>query len=268
MRALALALLLAAPAAAAQEASGERAATIAAAERGRLLFAYDRAAWVGTDAMFAKVADPAGKLGGYVVEGPAEAPRVTFYDKAAEPRAVFVARFSGGKLADGKVLGQDDDRALSPEALRRVHALATARAALAKGGARPCAAKPFNAIVLPANGAGEPLRVYFLTPQSDNDHLPFGGHYEVDVAPDGTAGQPRPFTKTCLEMPVKAPGPGQPVGITVSHLLDPVPTEIHVFSSLALGKPVFVATIRPTPRLWVVDGGRITGPRPLAPPAK
>jgi hypothetical protein len=39
----------------------------------------------------------------------------------------------------------------------------------------------------------------------------------------------------------------------VSHLLDPLPTEIHVFMALSAKQPVFVAIGDP-PRLWLVTG--------------
>ncbi len=42
----------------------------------------------------------------------------------------------------------------------------------------------------------------------------------------------------------------------VTHLLDPVPTEIHVFASYNLRMPVFVATA--DKRVWKVQGSDIT----------
>jgi hypothetical protein len=42
----------------------------------------------------------------------------------------------------------------------------------------------------------------------------------------------------------------------VNRLLDPVPTEIHVFASYSLRMPVFVAT--PEKRVWEVQGSKIT----------
>ena len=37
-------------------------------------------------------------------------------------------------------------------------------------------------------------------------------------------------------------GRREAVGFVISHLLDPVPTEIHVFTAIASGKAVFVST--------------------------
>ena len=86
--------------------------------------------------------------------------------------------------------------------------------------------------------------------------IPFGGHHKVTLAADGTA-KARPYTRSCLDMSV-APQAGQtPVGLTVSHLLDPTPTEIHVFSSLAAGVPLFVATTSNS-LAWEIENGTIT----------
>ena len=79
---------------------------------------------------------------------------------------------------------------------------------------------------------------------------------------DGRAGPVRQFARSCLTVPT-APARGDAVGFVATHLLDPTPTEIHVFSSLALRKPIYVATMQPTQRLWVVNGTRIEAPRAL-----
>jgi hypothetical protein len=45
------------------------------------------------------------------------------------------------------------------------------------------------------------------------------------------------------------------VSIFVTHLLDDIPTEAHVFWSLWAGKPMYVGT--PDRRIWAIEGGRI-----------
>ena len=57
-------------------------------------------------------------------------------------------------------------------------------------------------------------------------------------------------------MPLNPPEKGQLAALTVTHLLDPVPTEIHVFSSLSIHLPVLVATTS-NAHLWAVEGNRI-----------
>jgi hypothetical protein len=72
------------------------------------------------------------------------------------------------------------------------------------------------------------------------------------VAPDGRITGSRAFTKSCITM-------AQPKNVTalvISHLLDPVPTEIHVFTSLSAGLPVYVA-IPESNRVFAVAGDKI-----------
>jgi hypothetical protein len=47
-----------------------------------------------------------------------------------------------------------------------------------------------------------------------------------------------------------------PAAMVVSHLLDPVPTEIHVFTAMTSRLPVYVM-IAPSGRLYEVTGERI-----------
>ena len=79
----------------------EASATRLAFERGQLIYAYDRAAWQGSDDLVAKVPDYASKVGGWIVDGPAEAPQLVFYDRdLATPHAVFIANFTPNGLSD------------------------------------------------------------------------------------------------------------------------------------------------------------------------
>jgi hypothetical protein len=259
-----IAPLLLALASPAQEAGDEAAQIAQAVERGRMIFAYDRAAWAGTDAMLKALPDARDRVGGYVVDGTADAPRVVFFDKAAL-RLVYVARFERGRLIEGAIPGAE--AVLGPDQKRMIAARQSAtRAIVAAGDARPCADKPFNTVILPPTDAGSAASVYMLTPQTTTEQLPIGGHYRVDVDAQGRAGTVRRFTRSCVTIGGKVPKDARPAAAVVSHLLDPTPTEIHVFSSMALGKPLYVATMQPTRRLWVVSGGAISPPRAM--PAK
>jgi len=42
----------------------------------------------------------------------------------------------------------------------------------------------------------------------------------------------------------------------ISHLLDPVPTEVHVFFGLWAETPLYVTTV-PNRKVWLVDSGKI-----------
>jgi hypothetical protein len=236
----------------AQEAS----ATRLAFERGKLIFAYDRAAWQGSDELVAKLPDYASKVGGWIVDGPAEAPRLVFYDKdEADPHAVFFADFQGSRLSSSQVIGAGGDRTLSPARKAMIAARRAAVEALNAAAPDRCKQQPFNTVVLPPERPGAPTLVYIMTPQSSTKAIPMGGHYRVEVAADGTAGPLKPFTKSCLEMPLADSKGVRPEALLVTHLLDPVPTEMHVFSSLAAGLPIFVSTAKD--RIWEVDASGI-----------
>jgi hypothetical protein len=226
--------------------------------RGNLLHAYDQAAWHGTDDLQRLMPDFAAKVGGWIVDGPQERPQIVFFDRdPADPHALYIADFEGTKLLRSRVLAQGEDRSLS--APRKAMIAARRAAGQRMEGAAMCKQAPFNTVVLPPESPGGPTLVYFLTPQTTNDAIPLGGHYLVEVAADGKARKPRPFTKSCLEMPLKNPEAvetAEPASIGTTHLLDPTPTEIHVFSAYAAGMPLFVATMKGG-RLWKVENGSI-----------
>ena len=251
------ALAAAAPAAAQlQMTARETAAVQVATGRGALIHAYDQAAWHGTDDLRKKLPDFAAKVGGWIVDGPAEAPQLVFFDRdPADPKAFYLASFRGAQLVRGRILSDRDDRSLSPRRKAMIAALQAARKALRNDRVSACKPNPFNTVVLPPGRAGGPTLVYFLTPQTDTNAIPFGGHYMIEVSADGKASKARRFANTCLELPLEDKG-GSAAALVVTHLLDPVPTEIHVFASLTAQRPVYVATGMSN-RIWGVEGNRI-----------
>jgi hypothetical protein len=228
-----------------------------ALDRGKLIYAYDRAAWHGTDDLREKLPDFPDRVGGWIVDGPAEAPRLIFYDKdEADPRIVYEAGFSGSRLVSSRVLEVGDDRSLSPARKAMIAARRAAIDSVAAAKSGFCNEGSPNTVVLPPAVPGGPTLVYVMTPQRVIKAIPMGGHYLVEVAADGRAGKPRPFTKGCLELAFENEAGEKPAALFVTHLLDPVPTEIHVFSSLAAALPIIVVT-RKGKRAWVADGQRI-----------
>ncbi|MEA3063228.1 MAG: hypothetical protein QOJ94_3009, partial [Sphingomonadales bacterium] len=132
---------------------------------------------------------------------------------------------------------------------------AAALAAFAAKGLPRCSKAPMNTVVLPPAAPDGPTYVYVMTPQTDSKIIPFGGHYRIAVAADGTVGEIRPFTNSCIAMPYKPPHGATPAAMVITHLLDPVPTEIHVFASFVAGVPIMVIT--KDGRLWAVSGASI-----------
>ncbi|HEX8525868.1 hypothetical protein [Allosphingosinicella sp.] len=245
-----------APASTAPPTPGERARIAATVERGRLLFELARAAQLTTQDMFLRIPDPtAAGITGWVAERQGNGLTVVYYaDGEGGPVAVYRAQLAGGRIAARDVFTGADRPPLTATQRR----MAAARSAAAGLDRQPCAGDaPFNVFVIPPAGPDSPIDVYKLTPQTQRARYPLGGHFLASVAGDGSIANIRGFTNRCLDLDVPPVAPGaRPAPLAVTHLLDPLPTEIHVFLSLWMNRPLLVATGEPH-RLWAVAQGRI-----------
>lgn len=254
---LGLALIsLAAPVAAQRTIPTADLATVSA--RGTAIYAYDQAAWHTSDTMLAKhlPEDVMRAIRGWVVEPRGDVLTVTYFGRDGEkPYAIYIADFRDGVVSNERVPeAGGTERALSPLGLRLAAARVTATDAAAS--LARCSDRRYNSVVLPPEPDGT-IPVYLLTPQVENDQYPMGGHHEIDIAADGTVAGKRDFTRSCLTIGGPEPKPGEkPVALYVTHLLDPHPTEIHVFTSLTSHYPIFVGTSGQL--VWSVEGARIT----------
>lgn len=231
--------------------------TAQAASLGWMIYALDQAAWLSSDALTATMPkDHLGSIGGYVVEASdAQTLRVTYYrGSAADAKAFFVADVRGGKVVRKELLGTPVTLSADQAVLARARDVAAERAR--ERSYKPCTSSPFNTVVVPSQKGG-PVAVYLLSAQQEAGTYPMGGHYRVIVAPNGTALASRPYSVSCLNLTVpKLPPGAKPAGFIVNHVLDPAPTEIHVFASYNLRMPVFVGT--PDKRVWQVQGSNIS----------
>jgi hypothetical protein len=84
--------------------------------------------------------------------------------------------------------------------------------------------------------------------------FPAGGHYRYIIGADGKLLSSRAFTKGCVNIDAKAV-PKNAAGYAVSHILDPQPTEIHVFVSYNTPVKLFVI-IEGSKDLWEVGKGK------------
>lgn len=233
--------------------AAEAQAIALAIERGQLIYAYDQAAWHGTDDFRARSLETLERSGGWIVTGTPVRTVLTFFDRTpGAPKPLYTATFENGRLASS-ALAPPDAPPLAGAELDLVKALVVAREAAAK--LTFCANAPANTVVLPARQPGGPVLVYLLTPQTQADAVPAGGHYRLEIAADGKVSATRPFSKACLDLPLK-PAEGEVVGLFINHFLDPTPTEIHVFTALSVGKPLFVSTAS-NDSVWVVSGAGI-----------
>ncbi|WP_076068466.1 hypothetical protein [Sphingomonas montana] len=220
---------------------GERAAIARALARGNNIYAYDRAAWVTTDALMAAISDAQKReIRGWVVApAPGDRLTVTYYGlTGAKPYAIFTADTDGRTVGNKRMWAANDARDLTPELI----AQSQVRDRMMRVNLRPCTPARFNSVILPPETNGGPYIGYLLSPQTDDTGYPAGGHYRVEVSRTGEVVSQRSFTKSCITLGGRAPDGAKPAALVVSHILDPVPTEIHVFVSLATGLPLYVAT--------------------------
>lgn len=232
----------------------------AAAQRGRLLGLIDRSGRFATQDMLSRVSDPsAAGITGWIAEPEGNGVTVTFYaDTAAGPVIVYRVTILGGRIASRDVYLAGTRPPLNPIQAR----MAAARAVTAALPQRPCAGEDFNVFVVQPTTAAGPIHVYQISPQTQRGHYPLGGHYKTVIAADGTVTASRGFTNACLDAAVAAPAAGAlPAPVAVTHLLDPLPTEIHVFLAIWTGHPLVVVAGDPQRLFAVTPNGIAEVPR-------
>ena len=220
-------------------------------DRGAMLYTYDQAAWHSTDALVEDLTKTeTGNVRGWVVTRESGLDKATYFGLDGNtPYRLYSASWDGKAITARDKADPARREPLSAEELRLARALLVARPVASKF-AR-CGPSPFNTVTLPGKTETDPILIYFMTPQTKKDSYPLGGHYRVEVR-DGTVVSDRAFTKSCLKLSVLAPvAGGKPKALVVTHLLDTVPTEIHVFHVFASSLPLYVGVT--DKRLYGVD---------------
>jgi hypothetical protein len=251
--AIACASMLAAPAAA--QSAEERRQLDWSIERGRLLFALDRVAWVASDDIRNRIPDLVGAgIAGYVVDSDAQGFTAIFYGREGDNLVtVYRARIGARGVVDPVVFERGQRPALTPRQGRLVRALEAARQTET---ARCTQAAP-NFSVVPPVTEQDPVDVYVTAPQMRPGRIQFGGHHRISFAADGREIARRPFSRQCIEVPTP-PAELRQRGAVLgfNHVLDPMPNEIHVFIALGAQQPLAVMTQGPR-RTWEVTGTQI-----------
>lgn len=238
--------------------------------RGRQMFLYDQAAWHATDRMLADFKNkPDKQMRGYVVLPGSKKGRLDtiFYGETGGKLAEF-ARYEveGHEVVSGGVMKKGERPPLSPLAERMVAARTAASEEVDVRGYERCNAANLNTLVLPPD-ANDVISAYVLTAPVSNQSYPLGGHYRVDVGPDGKVLNSRRFLNSCFSLDFGASGDhGDSVGVFVTHLLDKHPTEIHVFSSYYVPLSLMVGTVD-NELLWGLQGGQFLGVSKIGDPA-
>lgn len=230
--------------------------------RGQLIYAYDQAAWHGTDAMLAD-AKARGltdsiptRISGWIVRGSASDPEVIFFDKnGSDPHAVFTAQLTDGghQVRSSHFFAAGEDATIDAQTQSLIQAREMALASFDKANLPRCSKGKFNTVVLPPERPGGPVLVYILSPQDELDEVPFGGNYRVEVLGDEIAGPIHAFAKTCVVLQTSDDANGKMTGLYVTQILDPLPTEIPVFTMLAANLPLYVVA-PPDKRMWAIEG--------------
>ncbi len=216
----------------------------ASASTGAALYRHDRAAWLATDALMALWgSDHDARVAGWITQETERGITVTFVDRT--PEALYRITVS-----DAGVAGPVDALA-TPERLSAYEAGAAAARTVAEGaGFEHCPAR-YNTVTLPAAGDDGAWAVYLIPGTTRYEELPVGGAHRM-IVKDGRLVSQRAYSRSCIVLQNDA----KAVGLMITHLLDPTPTEIHVFWSLWAKKPLYVMT-PPGDMMWNVDGGTI-----------
>lgn len=109
--------------------------------------------------------------------------------------------------------------------------------------------------MLPTNNEGGGWAAYLLPGTTQHGVVPIGGSYRLDLDAAGERIlKQRPFTRTCIALDSpRSDRSMKAVAMMVTHLLDPVPTEVHVFWSLWARQPMYVATSEGN---WLIEDGK------------
>ncbi|MDQ8758350.1 hypothetical protein RCO27_19140 [Sphingosinicella sp. LHD-64] len=238
----------------------QRAELAAAGQRGQLLIALARAGIIGTQDMLSRVSDPEGAgIAGWIATPEGNGMRIIFYARGESgPVAVYRADILGTRVTSRDVFLGADRPALNPLEAR----MAAARDATDGLENQACGGQPFNVFVIPPASASAPVDVYQISPATQRDRFPLGGHFRSTVAADGTVGDTRSFAEGCTDLAAPAAPAGQarqPLDVAAPD--DALPTEIHAFLSLWSGRPLRVAAGDP-PREFLVAGEAITAANP------
>jgi hypothetical protein len=221
----------------------ESAALAAAISVGSTIYRHDQAASVATDAALAlRKFKKDKRVEGWVTEQRGDRFVVTFLDST--PAALYRVPVTGGVAGEVEIL-----EAPAPLSAYESGA-ASARSAALASKFQPCA-QTYNSVVLPGSNASEDWVVYLLPGTTKKNIVPLGGTYRFSIK-DAHVTSQRGFTRTCVALQTDP----KAEALMVTHLLDPVPTEAHVFWSIWAKKPIYIST-PPGGTLWSVDGDKI-----------
>ncbi len=226
--------------------TGHELEAIGSAEKmGLTIYRHDHAAAVATDAALKlRAFKKDRRVKGWITQEQQDQIVVSFIDR--KPAALYrIVVSNDGVAGPVEVLK-------SPTALTEYESgAAAARSAALATNFERCS-KNYNSVVLPIAETSEKKWLVYLLPGTTKDHvIPLGGTFRFEIDGAKVIAQ-RGFTRSCIALESK---PGA-VALMITHLMDPVPTEVHVFWSLWGKTSMFVGTTS-NGNVWGVEGNKI-----------
>lgn len=224
---------------------------------GRTIYVLDNAAARATDLAFAEGADlRAPDMRGWVTDMSGPGVLVRFIRQKGDR---FEAAYDVTVGEGGRAVALT--RPTNPTLTREQSSQFAARQLAIARALPPLCPGPYAPVVFRDPGSPDNWRVYLLAATTDPQVKVYAGHQRYAVSGDGSRIlSSEQLSKSCLAPRLEIP-PGQtPQFFLMTELLSPTPNETHVFDNLLYQLPILVVTV-PEKRQWIVDQGRISGPR-------
>lgn len=223
---------------------------VALAEQfGRLIHAFDRAAWLATDEVGTrKLKKVKGGEGWFVTDLGELQYRVTWFGMRGDQRMALLdidVDLQRWDQLEGTLREHRDGRPLTAEEL----ALTNAQTDAIRRDWLRCTPR-YNTVAFPfTDGDHRTILVYLLAADSDGKTLQMGGDHRFRYEADGsTLIDAFANTKGCMAFP----NDPRMESLMVTHLNSDAPTEFHFFRMLNYRKPVFVMTAN-NGIIWVAE---------------
>lgn len=215
-------------------------------QAGYLIWIKDSLAWTATDKVreeldLSTIDNP---LGWLVHLDPEGNHRVSFYRSASDGEIFSFADVYYNDSFEISGFEAHPKRAVAEDEIIMLTALSSAGNSITEA-----CSENLNSVVLEDE---EGWNVFFLTPPTEPGVIPIGGAQRLLVSQDGKSVlEHEHYSKSCMNL--------QPQGddvdaLMMTHIVDEIPSPVHVFTSLSYDYPLYVAT---SLGLWTVIDGDI-----------
>ena len=214
---------------------------------GREIYELDLAAAVATDQISAIGLRSDKRVKGWITEPTENGIRVTMVglNETAVPVALYVSEIDRSGTPINAPTKNADPTPLSVTQA----ALYNARNNALASKFEPCS-KSYNTVAIPTSGG---ISVYLLPGTTDPQAVPVGGTYKIDYDSTGQVQlATRAYTKSCIALKKDK----KSVAMMITHLMDDLPTEAHVYWSLWAHSPMYVGIVTKED-MWSINDGKL-----------